>query len=83
MLRHFIILAAALLSLSSSAVAQRPGPEFWRRVTCEPVEPRTKLETLEMKYETVLIKGFTRITTVEISGVRIDAVAKKWPEQLG
>jgi len=73
-LQRLIILAAVCLLFCNSAVAQRPGPEFWRRVTCEPFEPRTKLEALEMKYETVLIKGFTRITTVEISGVRIDAV---------
>lgn len=73
-----MLLAISML-LSSSALAQRPGPEFWRRLTCEPLEPRTKLEALEMKYETVLIKGFTRITTVEISGVRIDAVEWRDP----
>lgn len=71
---RLIMAIGAVLLVSSAAVAQRPGPEFWRRVTCEPFEPRTKLEALEMKYETVLVKGFTRITTVEISGVRIDAV---------
>lgn len=71
---RLIMLAVVLWMLSGSALGQRPGPEFWRRLTCEPLEPRTKLEALEMKYETVLIKGFTRITTVEISGVRIDAV---------
>ncbi|HEX6729016.1 MAG TPA: hypothetical protein VF074_03350 [Pyrinomonadaceae bacterium] len=73
-LRRLLLLTAVSMLLSNSALAQRPGPEFWRRVTCEPLEPRTKLEALEMKYETILIKGFTRITTVEISGVRIDAV---------
>jgi hypothetical protein len=72
--RRVIMLMAVSMLLGGSALAQRPGPEFWRRVTCEPLEPRTKLEALEMKYETVLIKGFTRIVTVEISGVRIDAV---------
>lgn len=72
--QRLLMLLAISMLLSSSALAQRPGPEFWRRLTCEPLEPRTKLEALEMKYETVLIKGFTRITTVEISGVRIDAV---------
>ncbi len=55
-------------------MAQRPGPEFWRRVSCEPFEPRTKLEALEDRHSTVIIKGFTRITTVEVRGVRIDAV---------
>ena len=72
--QRVIILIAVSLLFCNSTLAQRPGPEFWRRLTCEPLEPRTKLEALEMKYETVLIKGFTRITTVEISGVRIDAV---------
>jgi hypothetical protein len=71
---RLLMLAVVFWTLSGSALAQRPGPEFWRRLTCEPLEPRTKLEALEMKYETVLIKGFTRITTVEISGIRIDAV---------
>jgi hypothetical protein len=72
--RRLIILMAVSLLYCNSAIAQRPGPEFWRRLTCEPLDPRTKLEALEMKYEIVLIKGFTRITTVDISGVRIDAV---------
>jgi len=43
-------------------------------VNCEPLEPRTKLEALDNKHSTVIIKGFTRITTVEVRGVRIDAV---------
>ena len=55
-------------------MAQRPGPEFWRRVGCEPLEPRTKLERIDERHSTVIVKGFTRITTVEVSGVRIDAV---------
>jgi hypothetical protein len=55
-------------------MAQRPGPEFWRRVGCEPLEPRTKLEALEDRHSTVIFKGFTRITTVEIRGIRIDAI---------
>jgi len=55
-------------------MAQRPGPEFWRRVSCEPLEPRTKLEALEDRHSTVIIKGFTRITTLEVAGLRIDAV---------
>lgn len=58
----------------ASTYAQQPGPQFWRRLSCEPYEGRNKLEALELKYETLLIKGFTRITTVEINNVRIDAV---------
>jgi len=70
------ILLFSILTLfcSASAMAQRPGPEFWRRVGCEPFEPRTKLEALEDRHSTVIIKGFTRITTIELRGIRVDAV---------
>ena len=73
-----------LLGLHSMSVAQtrtgagqRPGPEFWRRASCEPIEPRTKLEALEDLYATPLIKAFTQITTVELRGVRIDVIDLK------
>lgn len=69
-----ILFSTMILICSATAVAQRPGPEFWRRVGCEPFEPRTKLEALDDRHSTVIIKGFTRITTVELPGVRIDAV---------
>jgi hypothetical protein len=68
------LLSALMLFGCGSALAQRPGPEFWRRVGCEPLEPRTKLEALEDRHSTVIIKGFTRITTLELRSVRIDAV---------
>jgi hypothetical protein len=71
---RMILFSTLMLVCAGSAIAQRPGPEFWRRVGCEPVEPRTKLETIDDRHSTVIIKGFTRITTVEVSGVRIDAV---------
>jgi hypothetical protein len=79
-LRHMFLLSTFFLLFCGSTFAQRPGPEFWRRATCEPFEGRNKLEELELKYEIVLIKGFTRITTVEISGVRIDAVEWREPK---
>jgi hypothetical protein len=69
-----ILLATLVVVCASTAMAQRPGPEFWRKVGCEPFEPRTKLEALEDRHSTVIIKGFTRITTVEVPGLRIDAV---------
>jgi hypothetical protein len=69
-----ILLATLVVVCASTAMAQRPGPEFWRKVGCEPFEPRTKLEALEDRHSTVMIKGFTRITTVEVPGLRIDAV---------
>ncbi|HEY2962632.1 MAG TPA: hypothetical protein VGJ37_09475 [Pyrinomonadaceae bacterium] len=69
-----ILFSGIILLCCGSALAQRPGPEFWRKVGCEPFEPRTKLEAPEDKYGTVIVKAFTRITTVEVRGVRIDAV---------
>lgn len=58
----------------ASSLGQRPGPQFWRPLSCEPFEPRTKLEAFEAKYSTVLIKGFTRISTLEVRDVRVDAL---------
>lgn len=69
-----ILFSTLMLICSGAAMAQRPGPEFWRKVGCEPLEPRTKLEALEDRHSTVIIKGFTRITTVDVRGVRIDAI---------
>jgi hypothetical protein len=69
-----ILFSTLVLFCTGTALAQRPGPEFWRKVGCEPLEPRTKLEAIDDRHSTVVIKGFTRITTVEVRGVRIDAV---------
>jgi hypothetical protein len=79
--RRVVLFLALTLFCCGSALAQRPipgsqrpGPQFWRKVGCEPFEPRTKLEDLEERYGAVILKGFTRITTIEVRGVRIDAV---------
>ena len=69
-----ILFSTLVLFCAGTALAQRPGPEFWRKVGCEPLDPRTKLEAIEDRHSTVVIKGFTRITTVEVRGVRIDAI---------
>jgi len=69
-----VLFLALSLFACTSALGQRPGPEFWRKVGCEPFEPRTKLEAIEDRHSTVIIKAFTRITTIEVRGVRIDAV---------
>ena len=69
-----ILFSTLMLFCCGTAIAQRPGPEFWRKVGCEPLEPRTKLEALEDRYSAVIIKGFTRITTIEMHNVRVDAV---------
>jgi hypothetical protein len=71
---RIILFSTMMLVWCGAALAQRPGPEFWRRVSCEPFEPRTKLEALEDRHSTVIVKGFTRITTLEIPGLRVDAV---------
>ncbi|HET9786601.1 MAG TPA: hypothetical protein VFP47_05690, partial [Pyrinomonadaceae bacterium] len=75
-----VLLSAIALLCFSSALAQRPGPQFWRNGDCEPFEPRTNLEMMDRLMGSVIIKGFTRITTVEIRGMRIDAVEMR---QLG
>lgn len=83
-LTRLVLLTAVLLLCCGSTVAQNPGPQFWRKVGCEPFEPRTRLETIEERHGAVIIKGFTRITTVEVRGVRIDAVemrARGFPER--
>ena len=69
-----VLLSAIALLCFSSALAQRPGPQFWRNGDCEPFEPRTNLEMIDRFQGSVIIKGFTRITTVEIRGIRVDAV---------
>lgn len=69
-----VLLSALVLFCFSAASAQRPGPQFWRNGDCEPYEPRTKLELMDRLQGEVVIKGFTRITTVEVRGVRIDAI---------
>jgi hypothetical protein len=69
-----VLLFSVVLLFTATALAQRPGPQFWRKDTCEPFEPRTFLERLERIQSAVVVKGFTRITTVEVRGVRIDAV---------
>jgi hypothetical protein len=70
-----IILFSTLIVLcAGAAMAQRPGPEFWRKLSCEPFEPRTTLERMEDLHSVVIVKGFTRVTTIDVRGVRVDAV---------
>ena len=69
-----ILLCALALFCFSPALGQRPGPQFWRNGDCEPFEPRTRLEMMDRLQGEVIVKGFTRITTVDVRGVRVDAV---------
>ena len=72
--RRVVLLSAFVLFCFSPALAQRPGPQFWRNGDCEPFEPRTNLEMMDRLMGSIVIKGFTRITTVEVRGIRVDAV---------
>ena len=78
-MRANVFTLLALIMFCSSAFAQRPGPEFRQRLSCEPLEPRTKLESIEAGYERVLVKGFSQIATINARGadVRLDAVELK------
>ncbi|HEX3251993.1 MAG TPA: hypothetical protein VHS05_21330 [Pyrinomonadaceae bacterium] len=68
-----ILFSTLILICAGTVMAQRPGPEFWRTVSCQPLEPRTQLEKFENTHG-ILVKGFTRITTVDVHGIRIDGV---------
>lgn len=74
-IRSITLLFMALV-ISGTVVAQRPGPQFRRPLACEPLEPRTKLEAIEGRYESLLIKGFSQIATIKVRGadIRVDAV---------
>jgi len=70
-----IILLSTLIAICAGAViAQEPGPEFWRRVGCQPLEPRTNLERLEERYSAVILKGTTRIETTDVKRLDVEAV---------
>lgn len=62
------------LFLSVVCLAQKPGPEFFRKLTCQPYEARTQLEALENKVGVIVLRGFSQMMTTEVRGVRIDAV---------
>ncbi len=78
-MRTISLLFMGLLICGTTAVAQRPGPQFRRPLACEPLEPRTKLEAIEGGYERVLIKGFSQIATIRArsADIRVDAVELK------
>lgn len=77
--RPTIFAVFMLMFCSGAALGQRSGPEFRRALACEPLEPRTKLEEIETRYERVITKGFTQYATLNVRGVeiRLDAVEMK------
>jgi hypothetical protein len=78
-MRTVSVVVLTLAAGCSAALAQRPGPEFRRPLLCEPLEPRTKLETIEATYGRVLLKGFSQIASINARGadVRVDALELK------
>ncbi len=77
---RLVFFAAVLLTLScGSVLAQRSGPEFRRPLACEPLEPRTRLEAIESRYERVITKGFSQFATLTVRGIeiRLDAIEMK------
>jgi hypothetical protein len=77
--RARVVFFLVLILSCGSVFAQRPGPEFRRPLACEPLEPRTKLEEIDGRYERVLIKGFTQVAVFNARGgdVRVDALELK------
>ena len=77
--RASVLLLLVLMVSCGSVFAQRSGPEFRRPLACEPLEPRTKLEAIEGRYEKILIRGFTQVAAFNARGsdVRVDAVELK------
>lgn len=75
-LKRCCLILPVILMLCGSAFGQRPGPEFRRPLTCEPLEPRTKLEAIDVRYSRVLIKGFTQVANLDVRGgdIRVDAL---------
>ena len=79
LIRLTVFVLIALVLVCNSAYAQRPGPEFRRPLACEPVEPRTKLEAIDWRYEKVLVKGFSQVANLNARGadLRVDAIELK------
>jgi len=77
LMRPTILAVFLLMFFCCSALAQRSGPEFRRPLTCEPLEPRTKLEAIESRYERVITKGFTQYAPLVVRGVEIRLDATK------
>jgi hypothetical protein len=70
---RIILLSTLVLICTGTAMAQQPGPEFWRKVGCQPLEPRTNLERLEERYSAIIIKGFTRVEST-VKSINVEAV---------
>ena len=74
MFLRIILFSTLVLICAGTAMAQEPGPEFWRKVGCLPVEARTKLERFEELTGGVVVKGVTRIETTDVKKLEVEAV---------
>src|ERR1051325_12023961 len=74
MFLRIILFSTLALICAGAAMAQGPGPQFWRKVGCQPLEPRTKLEFLEETYGALVVKGFTAIETTNVKKIDLEAV---------
>jgi hypothetical protein len=79
LIRSIVFVLLVLVSFCGATLAQRPGPQFRRPLACEPLEPRTKLEAIDWRYEHVLLKGFSQMAMLNARGadIRVDAVELK------
>ena len=76
-LMRAVVLVVLLTTITGSALAQRPGPQFRRELACEPFEPRTKLEAVESRYEKILFKGFTQVETLIVAVLRFASMLSR------
>jgi hypothetical protein len=79
LIRPALFVLLVLILFCGPVWAQKPGPQFRHPLACQPEEPRTKLEAVEWRYQSVLVKGFTQVATLTVGGVeiRVDAVELK------
>lgn len=77
--RQTFLTGFLLMLCCGAALAQRSGPEFRRPLACEPLEPRTKLEAIESRYERIIFKGFSQYASLNVRNahIRLDAIELK------
>ena len=70
-----LIIFVQLLTFSATATAQRPRFQPPLGQPCGFIEPLTKLEEFESRWETIIVRGSTRIqATIANGAVRVDAL---------
>ena len=70
-----LIIVISLLTFSATAIAQRPRFQPPLGQPCGFIEPLTKLEEFESRWETIIVRGSTRIQgTIANGAARVDAL---------